>query len=104
MTFTINERQRPSDAIYWTFEKDGEIFDADFDSQEEAQQWADEAFCQECEECGEYSNGDTESEEIVLVQYRYNDDGERDIIGRVDSTVDFEFYHGDFAEHNTIGR
>lgn len=89
---------------YWTFERDGEIFDAEFNSQKEAQEWADDGFNQECEDEGGWSNGDTASADIVLIEFEYDDDGERVEKQRVESTVEFEYYHGDLAEHGTWHR
>lgn len=105
MPFTTHPDQKPSDpdpqTTYWTFERDGEIFDAEFDSEKEAQYWADEAFTEECEDEGGWDNGDTASADIELIEFTYDDDGEMVIKQRVSSSVDFEYYHGDLAEHGT---
>jgi hypothetical protein len=88
--------------LYYTFERDGEIFDAEFNTSKEAQAWADDAFEQQCCDEGDFRNGDTASEEIEIIQFYYDDEGERIITHREESTVDFECYHGDFEEHNTL--
>ena len=88
---------------YWTFERDGEVFDADFDSKEEAQIWAEEGFQQECEDEGGWNNGDIETAEIKVIQFYYDGEtGERNIFESEKSTVEFEYYHGDAVEHGTL--
>lgn len=85
---------------YWTFEgDDGEIFDGEFDSQAKAQEYADDRFADKCCDDGEMRNGETASEDIVLIHFKYDDEGEMVEIERVDSTVEYEHYHGDYAEH-----
>ena len=85
---------------YWTFERDGEIFDADFNSMKEALSWADDAFAEQCQEEGP-ANGEEFEEDIVLIEYTYDDDGERVEKRRVPGVVSYEHYHGDLAEHGT---
>ena len=82
---------------YWTFERDGEIFDADFETQAEAQTWADDAFAEECQDDSP-SNGQSFDAEITLLRFHYDDDGERVIDERIDGMVEYEHYHGDHAE------
>lgn len=85
---------------FWTFEQDGEIYDADFDTKEKAQQRADELWADNpCND--DMCNGEISEADIYLINYSYDDDGERAIISREFSTVYHEYYHGDFAEHNT---
>ena len=83
---------------YWTHKTDGEIFDADFDTREEAQADADERFAEQCD--GEVAQ---DSQEIELIHYFYNEDGERAVWNNIKSTVDYSFYHGDLAEHGIRG-
>lgn len=83
---------------YWTFERDGEIYDAEWETQALAQAEADEAFSEQCQEESP-RNGETFSEEIFLLQFHYEDDGERVIDQRIKGSVDYEHYHGDRAEH-----
>ena len=83
---------------YWTFERDGEIYDAEWETQELAQNSADEAFAEQCQEESP-SNGEEFSEEITLIRFHYDDDGERVIDERIPGSVDYEHYHGDRAEH-----
>ncbi len=83
---------------FWTFERNEEMYEHDFESKEAAQNYADEAFEDECLEQS-WNNGDTASEEIFLIEYIYDYHGDRIIKQKVTSTVDFEYYHGDFEEH-----
>lgn len=86
--------------IFWTYIVDGEVYDVDFNTQAEAQASADEGFAEQCQEDSP-RNGESFSEEIELIRYSYDDDGERVIHERIDGSVDYEHYHGDYAEHNT---
>ena len=79
---------------YWTYKIDGEILDADFDTREEAQADADEGLAQQCE--GEVAQ---DSQEIELIHYFYNEDGERAVWNNIKSTAEYEAYRGDIAEH-----
>lgn len=85
---------------FWTFERDGEIYDAEYETQELAQADADEAFAEECQEDSP-RNGETFSDEITLIRFHYDDDGEQVIDERIPGSVDYEHYHGDLAEHGT---
>lgn len=85
--------------LYWTFERDGEIYDAEFTSKEAALESAEEGFAQQCEDEGGWRNGDTQEAEIELIQFHYDDDGERIIDHREEAVLEWEFYHGDYAEH-----
>jgi hypothetical protein len=86
--------------LYWTFERDGEVYDAEFVSKEAAQEAADEGFAQQCEDEGGWHNGDTQEADIELIQFHYDDDsGERIIVHREESVVELEYYHGDLKEH-----
>ena len=85
---------------HWTFERDGEIFDADFESMKAAMQWADDAFAEQCQEDSP-ANGESFEEDIFLIEFTYDDDGERAEIQRIPAVVSYEHYHGDMAEHGT---
>jgi len=87
---------------YWTFERDGRLYDHEFTTMDQAQEEADEGFEQECIDEGGWKNGETASAEIFLIEFTYDDDGEQVELQRVKSTVDFEYYHGDLIEHGTI--
>ena len=87
---------------YWTFEKDGEIFDGELDTKEQAQEWAEDAFAEQCmEECP--GNNERFEEEIYLICFAERD-GEFVVIHREESTVEYIHYHGDHAEHFWQGR
>lgn len=89
----------PSHTYYWTYEnEDSEVFDADFDTQQEAQADAETRYSDRCDENGE--RGYCE-EKITLIRYFYDDEDERSIVQRIKSSVAYEYYHGDYAEHNT---
>ncbi len=87
---------------YWTFERDDMVFDADFKSRQEAQNAADEDYQEECLDLLDCKNGETASAEINLIEYIYDDEGERVKKQKVLSSVDFEYYHGDLKEHGTL--
>lgn len=86
---------------YWTFERDGTIFDHDFDSEAEAVTEAEEGLAQECEDESRYKNGETVRVEIVLINFKRDDNGERVEISRRNENIEWECYHGDAAEHGT---
>lgn len=92
-------KEVPALQYFWTFERDGEVFDAEFSSQKEAQEWADDAFAEQCQEEGP-RNSETFSEEIFLLR-RYCDENTGDWVEveRIKSAVEYEHYHGDHAEH-----
>ena len=86
---------------YWTYVSDtGEMYEGEFDSKEDAQEHADISFSERM--AGEdMKNGETAVEDITLVHFKYDDDGDMVEIEREDSTVVHEHYHGDMAEHGT---
>lgn len=88
----------PTHEYFWTFERDGEKYDAEFKSQAEAQESADDAFAEQCAEDSP-RNGDTFDEEIFLIRFYIDDDGETHEVERIKSAVEYEHYHGDLAEH-----
>ena len=84
---------------YWTYERDGDLKDYERATQQEAQAAADEDFDEECSEREGLRNGDMFDDAIELVRFHYDDDGEQIIDERIPSTVEYEHYHGDYAEH-----
>ena len=88
--------------FYWTFEKDGEAYDGEFESKKEALEHANEAFAEQCQE---YSpkNGEEFEGEIYLLSFYYDDDGDLVIDECEKSSVHYEHYHGDLKEHGTWG-
>jgi len=84
--------------IYWTFERNGKIFDAQLTSAEEAQEFADDKFQDECQSIDEMNAED----EIEILKFTYNEfTGEIVILERTTSSVEYEYYHGDRVEHST---
>lgn len=83
---------------YWTFKRDDELGDFEFDSEKEAQYWADEEFAEQCQEENPRNNEEF-SEDITLVEFSYDDDGERVIHQEIEGSVDYVHYHGDLKEH-----
>jgi len=86
--------------LFWTYELDGEIYDADFDSADKAQECADEKFAEECQEESPRNGEEFERCDFALIEYSYDDDGERVIHSRDDTAMlAYEHYHGDLKEH-----
>lgn len=87
--------------IFWEYEYDGEMSDGEYGSQKAAQAAADELWAQHCEDSNEcMRNGETFSEDIELVAFKQTD-GDPIEIARTKSDVEYEYYHGDMAEHGT---
>ena len=84
--------------FYWTYERDEEIYDAEFDSANQALLSANETFAEECEDNG-IEHNETRDEEIYLIYFKYDDDGERVIDERMKQTISHTGYHGDMKEH-----
>jgi len=87
--------------ILWTYERNGEWFDGDWQTKEAAKQYANDRFAEEFDD-EPASNGSVEEEEAFLISFTYdNEIGERIEKTREKITLSFEHYHGDYAEHNT---
>lgn len=85
---------------YWTYSIDGgEYFDHEFTSQKKAADYAQVRFNEDCSDGDDYKI-DQEAD-IELIRYHFDDDGERIIHETVQDTVEYEYYHGDLAEHGT---
>ncbi len=85
---------------YWTYEdKDGEVFDGEFESRQAAHEYAEQKLADRCCDDGDMRNGETREEEIVLIHFKYDDEGEMIKLEREDDTIEYEHYHGDLAEH-----
>lgn len=86
---------------YWTFERDGEIFDAEFKTKREAYDLAQQLFSEECENDG-IAHNETRSEEYFLIYFCHDyETGELVIDEREKSFLEYTGYHGDLAEHGT---
>lgn len=89
-----------TDKSFWTYEHDGELQDLECETQAAAQNAADEWFADYVNDThDDLRNGDTLDDEIELVRFHYDDDGEQVIDERIPGTVEYEHYHGDYAEH-----
>ncbi len=84
--------------FYWSFYVNDGFFDAEFNSRDEAYDHADGMFSQECEDDDVRSDA---SRVIKLVQFYTDDEGERKEVRTEETAVEFEYYQGDHAEHNT---
>lgn len=83
---------------FWTFEYKGEISDCDFKTKQEAEDFAEALLAEECEEDNIQSYV---MKDLELIEF-YNDENcERVITQTVNSFIEYAYYHGDFAEHNT---
>ena len=85
--------------IYYNFEYDGDIKELQADSPEAAEKWANEWFAERCEQCGERKAKD----EGYIVEVSLDNNDEPWERGRDKIALEYEYYHGDFAEHNTWG-
>ena len=89
-----------TDKSFWTYKYDDELQDLDLDTREAAQAKADDWFAQYCQDThDDLRNGDELDAEIVLVKFHYDDQGGQIIDEEHESTVEYEHYHGDYAEH-----
>lgn len=82
---------------YWTYENNnGEPDDYEFETQNEAEEYATERLFERCED-----NGDRYGEEeLTLIEFKFNEDtGEKIVIQRVPFVAEYEYYRGDLAEH-----
>lgn len=61
---------------------------------------ANEWFAEQSEDVPMRS-GDTREAECEIIKFRYDDDGEMVVLSREPHTLNYEYYHGDYAEHNT---
>lgn len=97
----IND-QRAGRVCFWTFEYDGQIYDAEFSTRDDAYGEADESFAEQCNEDGERG---THTRDITLHRFSYDDEtGERVIHRTVAETLEWTYERSDFEEHNTLYR
>lgn len=88
--------------IFYTFEHDGERHDLECTTQKAVEEWADEWFSERCHE-GDRAlrNGESFSDEGFIIKYQVDDDGVVTDLERTKYALEYEYYHGDYAEHNT---
>lgn len=80
---------------YFTVEYDGDQFDLQLSSKRLAQQWADNWW---------FEKHDTEPEsaydECYIIEYTLDEDGLEVPVNRTLFYLEYEYYRGDFDEHN----
>lgn len=86
--------------LIWTYERDGEIYDGEFVSSIFAIDHACEKLAERVQDDSP-RNGEVFSEDIILIGFVWNDDGERNIHVHLPATAEYEHYHGDLKEHGT---
>ena len=85
---------------YWTYELDGEIFDADFETRDKADAHAQEDYAESLADESPRNGEVFTRDDYALIEFSYDDDGERVIHVRDDDAVlEYEHYHGDLKEH-----
>lgn len=91
------------ETVYYTaIDPWGREFDLECDTPEEAADFAQERFCEECEDNGVRG---TDSAEIEIIGFVIDEwTGERRVVSRRPEWVEYEYYRGDYAEHNTYHR
>ena len=76
-----------------------DFFGLECDTPDDAYDFADNYFAEECEAHGIQSD----NAEITIIGFTINEDtGKRDVLSVEDRTVGYEYYKGDYAEHNTL--
>lgn len=89
---------------YWNVEKDGTEYDYEAESLEAVQEFADRDFAEQILDDTAPRNGAEFEEDVVFIKYEINrESGEYEVKERVPGKVFYEHYHGDYAEHNTMG-
>lgn len=95
MSEPANDNIRP----LWTFKlNDEEHFSKEFETQDSAYFAAQDLFDEQC------SDDDLQEDEdgyVDLIQFQWIDD-EMKILSVKSDIVSFEYYHGDYAEHNVL--
>ena len=89
--------------IFYTFEFDGERHDLECATKKEAEAWADEWVSNRWDD-EPMRNGETREDEGFIIKFTHDDDGEFKELEREKYSLYYEYYHGDFKEHNTLGR
>lgn len=86
---------------FWTYSVEGEeLFDGEFATKEEAVEYAQTRFNEQCSDGDDWKHDQEAS--IELVRFHIDDEtGERVIHEKVEDTLEYEYYHGDLAEHGT---
>lgn len=84
---------------YWGYEdKDGDICGS-FSSYDDAYDMFENWFFERCNNDSDIINGETRSEDVTFVHYKYGEEGEIVELERREGTIEYEHYHGDLEEH-----
>ena len=89
--------------IFWAFEFEDKPYDIECESKEAARQAADDWWHERCENEG-FKNGDVCEDFCLIKSFQYNDDAEKLQLSSTKYRLYYQCYHGDFTEHNTLGR
>lgn len=82
---------------FWSYIDDGEFQDHAFETRAKCDEYAQAKFEESCMDC-EFK--ESQDKEIEIVSYVISDiDGEPVILTRETVWLEYEYYHGDFAEH-----
>jgi translation initiation factor 2 beta subunit (eIF-2beta)/eIF-5 len=85
---------------YFDFIHDSERYDLEFDTKQEVKTWADEWWMERCinDDCPR-DNGEVIEDIGYIVEFYFNEIGERVDIDSEEFILSYEFYRGDYAEH-----
>ncbi len=87
---------------YWTYIYDGEIADDEHVTVEAVKEAADDMFTAHIESAyDDMKNGETFDDDVILVKFYFDDDGEKRSVHSEPYVVEYECYHGNRAEHGT---
>lgn len=94
---------------YWTLinlNTDEIMEGEDWKSKEAVIDYLESRFEDEMEWVEDKQNGHTYEQEFTIVNYKYSEDerGDMIILSKEKTTIEYEHYHGDRAEHGTWGR
>lgn len=88
---------------FFSFIYDGEFFELEYASKRELFNFIDYWWEQTQLDSGTvFYNGDVVEDVCAVVEYRLTDIGTPAIINQEEYIMEFEYYHGDYAEHNIM--
>lgn len=83
---------------YWTYSIDNdEMRDEEFESRDEALLHAELEFSERCEDCEAYAGYDCN---VDLIEFRYDNDGEVEVVQKEQRVLEYEPWRGDYTEHS----
>jgi hypothetical protein len=86
---------------FFTFEYDGDMFDLECINRVDAERYADTWWEDDVlSNHSPISNGETFEDYGFIIEFYFNEDGDSVEIGRDKYPLYYEYYHGDFVEHN----